>query len=99
MNLLYLTVLFPLLGFCLLAFSRGRLTENQTALIGVGSVGLAALVGLRVGWQFLAAGPDAGAFTQTLWQWLAVGELTANISLHLDGLSLTMLGVVSGSAS
>ncbi|MEX6503718.1 NADH-quinone oxidoreductase subunit L [Pseudomonas zhanjiangensis] len=96
MNLLYLTVLFPLLGFCLLAFSRGRLSENLTALIGVGSVALAALVGLRLGWQFLATPPSGGVYTQELWQWLAVGDLSASVSLHLDGLSLTMLGVVSG---
>ena len=36
MNLLYLTFLFPLIGFVLLAFSRGRLSENLSALIGVG---------------------------------------------------------------
>ncbi len=43
MNLLFLTLLFPLLGWFLLAFSRGRSAENTAALIGVGSVGLAAL--------------------------------------------------------
>ena len=36
MNLLFLTLLFPLLGWFLLAFSRGRLSENTAALIGVG---------------------------------------------------------------
>ena len=96
MNLLYLTVLFPLLGFCVLAFSRGRLSENLTALIGVGSVGLAALTGLLVGWQFFTTAPVDGAYVQTLWQWLAVDGFTPSVSLRLDGLSLTMLGVVSG---
>ena len=96
MNLLYLTVLFPLLGFCVLAFSRGRLSENLTALIGVGSVGLAALTGLLVGWQFFTTPPVDGAYVQTLWQWLAVDGFTPSVSLRLDGLSLTMLGVVSG---
>lgn len=41
MNLLFLTCLFPLLGWFLLAFSRGRFSENLSALIGVGSVGAA----------------------------------------------------------
>lgn len=44
MNLLYLTILLPLLGFLLLAFSRGRWSENLSAIVGVGSVGLAALI-------------------------------------------------------
>ena len=42
MNLLALTLFFPLLGWLLLAFSRGRFSENTSALIGVGSIGLAA---------------------------------------------------------
>jgi NADH-quinone oxidoreductase subunit L len=44
MNLFYLTILLPLIGFLLLAFSRGRWSENVSATIGVGSIGLAALV-------------------------------------------------------
>lgn len=35
MNLLYLTILLPLLGFLLLAFSRGRWSENTSALSGL----------------------------------------------------------------
>ena len=48
MNLLYLTVLFPLIGFVLLAFSRGRWSENLSATVGIGSIGLAALTTLYV---------------------------------------------------
>lgn len=53
MNLLYLTVLFPLIGFVLLAFSRGRWSENLSATVGIGSIGLAALTTLYVGMDFL----------------------------------------------
>ncbi|MBU3057558.1 NADH-quinone oxidoreductase subunit L [Pseudomonas indica] len=94
MNLLFLTIAFPLLGFVVLALSRGRLPENLAALIGVGSVGLSALVALYAGWQFLAAG--GAPHVQMLWQWLAVEGFRPAVSLHLDGLSLTMLGVVTG---
>jgi len=45
MNLLFLTFVFPLVGFVLLSFSRGRFSENLSALIGVGSVGLSAATG------------------------------------------------------
>ncbi|MGL5791063.1 MAG: NADH-quinone oxidoreductase subunit L, partial [Plesiomonas shigelloides] len=31
-----------------------------------------------------------------LWTWMAVGDLQVNLSLYLDGLSLTMLSVVTG---
>ncbi len=96
MSLLYLTFLFPLLGWLLLAFSLGRLGERTSALIGVGSIGLSALTTLWVGIDFLNTMPEGGVYTQTLWQWMTVGEFQPAFRLSLDGLSLTMLGVVSG---
>ena len=39
MNMLALTIIFPLIGFVLLAFSRGRWSENLSATVGMGSVG------------------------------------------------------------
>ena len=35
MNLLFLTFVFPLLGYILLSLSRERISENVAALIGV----------------------------------------------------------------
>ncbi|MEW7866321.1 NADH-quinone oxidoreductase subunit L [Aeromonas diversa] len=96
MSLLTLTFVFPLLGWLLLAFAQGRLSESRSALIGVGSIGLSALTTLWVGIDFLGNPPEAGAFTQTLWQWLSVGNFTPAFTLSLDGLSLTMMGVVTG---
>jgi NADH-quinone oxidoreductase subunit L len=96
MNLLFLTCLFPLLGWLLLAFSRGRLSENLSALIGVGSVGLSALTAAWVIFQFNVAPPEGGVFTQVLWQWMNVAGFAPSFTLYLDGLSLTMLGVVTG---
>ena len=95
MSLLFLTCLFPLIGFLILAFSAGRMNENQSALVGVGSIGLAALSALWVGIEFHAAGAET-IFNQTLWQWIKTADLNVGMVLHLDGLSLTMLGVVSG---
>ena len=96
MNLLFLTCLFPLIGWLVLAFSRGRFSENTSAVIGVGSVGLSALVAAWVIWQFNVNPPEGGAYTQVLWQWMSVGEFAPSFTLYLDGLSLTMLGVVTG---
>lgn len=94
MNLLWLTIFLPLVGFLLLAFSRGRWSENVSAIIGVGSIGLAALVTLWVGLDFL--GGDRAPFTQSLWTWMAVGNFDIRVNLELDGLSLTMLSVITG---
>ena len=96
MNLLFLTFVFPLVGFLLLSFSRGRFSENLSALIGVGSVGLSAATAAYVIWQFNVAPPDGGAYSQLLWQWMSVDGFAPNFTLYLDGLSVTMLGVVTG---
>src|SRR5471030_2611408 len=97
MNLLYLTILFPLIGFILLAFSRGRWSENTSATVGVGSIGLAALTAIYVGFDFMtqrAAGVEI--FNQNLWNWMQVGDFNIAATLTLDGLSMTMLSVVTG---
>ncbi|MBA4290758.1 MAG: NADH-quinone oxidoreductase subunit L [Pseudomonas sp.] len=96
MNLLFLTCVFPLLGWFLLAFSRGRLSENLSALIGVGSVGLSALTAAWVILQFNLNPPENGVFIQVLWQWMSVAGFAPSFTLYLDGLSVTMLGVVTG---
>ncbi len=95
MNLLYLTFVFPLAGFLLLSTLRSRLSENGAAVIGVGSMGLSALTALYVGLEFMGQAEPA-AFRQVLWTWMQVGDFTPAFGLYLDGLSLTMLGVVTG---
>lgn len=96
MNALFLTFLFPLIGFLLLAFGRNRLSENVAAAIGVGSIGLSALTTLWVGIDFMQHMPTSGVFRQQLWTWMAVPGFAPDFALQLDGLSLTMLGVITG---
>lgn len=96
MNLLFLTFLFPAIGFLFLATLRTRLSENIAALIGVGSVGLSALTTLYVGVDFLNQVEQGGHYVQPLWNWMQVDDFSASFGLHLDGLSLTMLGVITG---
>ncbi|WP_110975555.1 NADH-quinone oxidoreductase subunit L [Acinetobacter sp. WCHAc060042] len=94
MSFLYLTVLFPLIGFVLLAAGRNKLPENVAAIIGVGAVGLSALVALIAGLDFVNNGKVT--YVQHLWTWFNVGNLSPGISLHLDGLSLLMMAMVTG---
>lgn len=105
MNQLYLTILFPLIGFLILVTARKRLSENMAAVVGVGSVGLAAIFAALAGYDFLQHKPQSGVFIQPLWTWLNVTDDVVNggaavfapaFNLQLDGLSLTMLGVITG---
>ena len=94
MSLLALTILFPLIGFVLLAAGRNKLPESVAAIIGVGSVGLSALFALIAGMQFINSGEQSQV--THLWTWFDVAGFAPGISLHLDGLSLLMLGMVTG---
>jgi NADH-quinone oxidoreductase subunit L len=94
--LTWLIPALPFAGFATLALAGGRLARRAVALIGVGSVGLSALVALLVGGAFLASPPPGAAYTQTLWTWMAAGDLTVRIGLRLDALSLIMVLVVTG---
>lgn len=96
MSLLFLTFLFPLVGYLVLAFAPVRWSEDRVALVGVGSMGLSALTALWVGGRFLAGIGEEGAYVQTLWTWIHVEGLAPAFALRLDGLSLTMMGVVVG---
>ncbi|WP_110661475.1 NADH-quinone oxidoreductase subunit L [Salinicola socius] len=92
--LLTLTFVFPLLGSLILALSFGRFSERVSATIGVASIGLAALCALWVGIDFYDQGKAAQ--TLTLWHWISVGDFQPTVGLMLDGLSLTLLGVITG---
>lgn len=94
MNMLALTIIFPLIGFVLLAFSRGRWSENLSATVGIGSIGTAALVTAYAGIDFFNNGRQA--YSVPLWNWMSVGNFNIGFNTVLDGLSLTMLSVVTG---
>lgn len=96
MNLLALVPLFPLLGFVILSCSRGRLSENLAATVGVGSLMLAAATVAWVGFGYLSGAPADGGVRVALWTWVAVDGFSADVAFRLDGLSLTMLGVITG---
>lgn len=95
-NLLFLVFLAPFLGFVVLTFRRDRLSEQSAAAVGIGAIGVSALTTLALGIEFFAHPPAGGVFTQPLWQWLDVGGFSPRFALRLDGLSLTMLGVITG---
>ena len=93
MNLLYLTILLPLIGFALLAFSRGRWSENLSATVGVGSI-------TRRRWSPPGSASisltGACAVYPCALDPMHVGNFNIGVTLTLDGLSFTMLSVVTG---
>ena len=93
---LWLIPALPLAGFVVLALAGKSLPRRLSAGVGVGSVGLAALATAWVGVGYLNGLPGRAVFAQTLWSWLPVGGLDADIALYLDALSLVMMAVITG---
>ncbi len=94
MELLWLIPVFPFLGFLVLFVTEGRLPKAAVAVIGAGSVGLSAFVAALVAVDFIESGGEP--FAQRLWTWMDAGSFTPAIRLYLDGLSLVMVGVITG---
>jgi len=95
LTLLWLIPALPLAGFLLLVLGGRNWSRPAVAAIGVGSVGLSALVAVAVGASFMLAPPPGEAYTQSLWTWMDVAGLNARIALRLDALALVMVLVVA----
>lgn len=94
MNLLALTFIFPLIGFLILTMGQGRIGEKPATIIGVGTMGLSAVCAFVSIFGFLTKGQQA--MSVPLWTWLSVGDFAPKFGLYLDGLSVTMMGVITG---
>jgi NADH-quinone oxidoreductase subunit L len=94
LGLLPLVPAFPLLGFSILFATAGSLPKRCIAAIGVGSVGVSAVLALIVLAAFLGE-PQPMPFTEIVWTWIAVGSFTPQIGFYLDALSLVMMVVVT----
>jgi NADH-quinone oxidoreductase subunit L len=79
----------------LLAVAGSRLSRRGVAFVGVGSVGLSALLTLLLGGTFLLSPPAGRTFSQMLWSWIDVAGLRPEITFRLDALSLIMILVVT----
>ena len=92
LNLLPLIPAFPLLGFAVLFVTAGLLPKRWITAIGVGSVGIAAILALIVMFAFLGAPKP---YTEIVWTWIAVSDFTPHIGFYLDALSGLMMLVVA----
>lgn len=91
---LWLVPFFPFLGFVLLVSASGKMPKLWVSIIGSGSIGLAALCTALIASVFLSS--DLTHFQATYWVWMEVGDFAPGFALYLDGLSLSMMFVITG---
>jgi NADH-quinone oxidoreductase subunit L len=92
-NTIYLIPLLPLLGFIVLFTTLGRLPKPLVAIVGVGSIAISALLVLLIAIEFTTLRQP---LTATLYTWINVGGFRPSVSFFIDGLTLTMLSVITG---
>ncbi|NIQ11934.1 MAG: NADH-quinone oxidoreductase subunit L [candidate division Zixibacteria bacterium] len=95
LNLLWLVPAIPYFSFTILAVFGKRMPRSVSGLLGVGSVGISAVISVLIGIQFMSSPPAEGFFLQKLWTWIGVGNFQPEIAFHLDALSLLMMLVVT----
>lgn len=93
MNWIYLIPALPFLGALLLILFSKKINKTGVAVIGCGSVGIAALVTIVAGLQFMGSGLEQ--FNLLLWNWFTIGPIQVNISLQFDALSLVFTFVIT----
>jgi NADH-quinone oxidoreductase subunit L len=92
---LWLIPALPFLSAALLVLFGMRFSRKAVAAVGVGSIGLSALITVLVASSFWSAPPAGASYTQVLWTWINVAGFQPQIALYLDALSLVMVLVVT----
>ncbi len=94
-SLLWFVPAIPFLGFLFLSILGKKLPKNIAALVGVGSVGISAIITLLIGINFLSSPPSGNSFNQVLWTWMNVAGFNPSIAFHLDALSVVFIFVIT----
>lgn len=94
-TLLFLIPLLPFAGGIILAISGGRLSKTLTAIIGLGSVGLSALITIIIGISLFLIHNSSFIINSYLYTWIETGGFKADIAFHLDALSLCFIFIIT----
>ena len=92
-ELLWLIPALPFVGAFILITMGTRLSRGVVSIIGAGTVGVAALMTILIGLEFLSSGTPS--FDLVVWDWVNVGGLSLPFAFHLDALSLVFLFVIT----
>ena len=91
--------LFPFLGFAINSMLGKRLPKAVSG--GLASLAMLAsfAVSAMLVWQIAAMEPASRAIEQTLYTWIASGDLTIDLTFRVDTLSAVMILVITGIGS
>jgi len=85
----------PFFGFLVLSLGGRFLPRKAVAIIGAGTVVLAALLTMVFGIRWLYDPPVQGAYQQLLWNWFTIGDLSVAVRLRVDALTLVFVFIIT----
>ena len=92
----YLIILLPLVGFGVLLAAGRRLGDPAAGVVGTCFVGASFLVSVGVYLALLGVHAPVRTYSQNLWTWIPVGGLQVHAALYVDPLSMTMVLFITG---
>src|SRR5262247_1883816 len=90
----WLVPLCPLLGAMLNGFFGRRYSRETVGQLGIAAIGVAFLISLMTFIAFLSQA--APHYQASVFPWIAAGDYSAQVGFLIDGLSCTMMLVVTG---
>lgn len=92
-HLVYLIPLFPLISFLIIGLVNRGLSKSLTGVIGSGSILASFAVAVMI---FMEKLHNPAPEIITLFDWISVGNFTANMSFLVDPLSCIFLMIITG---
>jgi proton-translocating NADH-quinone oxidoreductase, chain L len=94
-TLIALIPAIPFLSFLILALFGSKFSRKTTGYIGMGSIGITAVLTLVVGFEFFKTLPEVKSYSVNIWEWIKAGNLKVDIAFSLDALSLVFCFVIT----
>ncbi len=90
---IWLLPFFPFLGFIILALFGNKFSKKVISAIGIGSVGLSAVLAIIISRLFFQN--PATHIEHTLWQWIQIGNFSPSLSFSIDSLTIVFILVIT----
>ena len=94
--LVMLVPLLPLVGFLVISLNVNRLSHSVASVLSCGSVLISFLIAVVLFFQLLGLPAEQRSLHTVLFEWIVVGNFSAQISFLIDPLSSLMLLIITG---